>query len=48
MADEVALAGTGSTAKLRNPWGVIGLSIITIGIYYFFKRDGQVSLAPAC
>jgi Domain of unknown function (DUF4234) len=36
MAEEVALAGTGSTAKLRNPWGVIGLSIITIGIYYIF------------
>jgi uncharacterized protein DUF4234 len=36
MADEVAIAGTGSTAKLRNPWGVIGLSIITIGIYYIF------------
>ena len=36
MADEVAIAGTGSTAKLRNPWGVIGLSLITLGIYYFF------------
>ena len=36
MAEEVTLAGTGSTAKLRNPWGVIGLSIITIGIYYVF------------
>ena len=36
MADEVAIAGTGSTAKLRNPWGVIGLSIITLGIYYIF------------
>jgi hypothetical protein len=36
MAEEVALAGTGSRAKLRNPLGVVGLSIITIGIYYFF------------
>jgi Domain of unknown function (DUF4234) len=36
MAEEVAVAGTGSTAKLRNPWGVIGLALITIGIYYFF------------
>ncbi len=36
MAEEVAIAGTGSTAKLRNPWGVIGLTLITIGIYYFF------------
>lgn len=23
-------------AKLRNPWGVIGLTLITLGIYYFF------------
>ena len=36
MAEEVAIAGTGSTAKMRNPWGVIGLTLITIGIYYFF------------
>jgi len=36
MAEEVAIAGTPSTAKLRNPWGVIGLTLITIGIYYFF------------
>ena len=36
MAEEVAIAGTESTAKLRNPWGVIGLTLITIGIYYFF------------
>jgi hypothetical protein len=36
MAEEVALAGTDSRAKLRNPLGVVGLSIITIGIYYIF------------
>ena len=36
MADEVAIAGTGSTAKLRNPLGVVGLSLITLGIYYVF------------
>jgi Domain of unknown function (DUF4234) len=36
MAEEVAIAGTGSTAKLRNPLGVVGLSIITLGIYYIF------------
>ena len=36
MAEEVAIAGTGSTAKIRNPWGVIGLTLITLGIYYFF------------
>jgi hypothetical protein len=36
MAEEVAIAGTDSRAKLRNPLGVVGLSIITIGIYYIF------------
>jgi hypothetical protein len=36
MAEEVAIAGTGSTAKLRNPLGVVGLSIITLGVYYVF------------
>jgi hypothetical protein len=35
MAEEVAIAGN-STAKVRNPLGVVGLSIITIGIYFFF------------
>ena len=36
MAEEVALAGTEARAKLRNPWGVVGLTLITLGIYYFF------------
>lgn len=36
MAEEVALAGTEARAKLRNPWGVLGLSLITLGIYYVF------------
>jgi Domain of unknown function (DUF4234) len=36
MAEEVQIAGTGSTAKIRNPLGVVGLSLITIGIYFFF------------
>src|SRR5687768_12646928 len=36
MAEEVAIAGTGSTAKLRNPLWVVGLCLITIGIYYGF------------
>ena len=36
MAEEVAIAGTEARAKLRNPLGVVGLSIITIGIYYIF------------
>jgi hypothetical protein len=36
MAQDVQIAGAGTTAKIRNPLGVVGLSIITIGIYYFF------------
>jgi hypothetical protein len=36
MAEEVTIAGTESTAKLRNPFGVVGLSLITLGIYYVF------------
>ena len=35
MAQDVQIAGAGTTAKIRNPLGVVGLSIITIGIYYF-------------
>jgi hypothetical protein len=36
MAEEVAIAGTEARAKLRNPLGVVGLSLITFGIYFFF------------
>ena len=36
MARQVEIPGAGSTAKIRNPLGVIGLSLITLGIYYFF------------
>src|SRR5215210_3207785 len=36
MAEEVAIAGSNATAKIRSPWGVLGLSIITLGIYHFF------------
>jgi Domain of unknown function (DUF4234) len=36
MAEEIQIAGTGATAKVRNPLGVVGLSIITLGIYFLF------------
>lgn len=36
MAEEVAIAGTNAFAKKRNPWGVFGLSLITLGIYLLF------------
>jgi hypothetical protein len=36
MAQEIAIRGSNYTAKARNPLGVIGLSLITFGIYWFF------------
>lgn len=36
MAQKVPIPGGASLAKIRNPWGVIGLSIITLGFYYVF------------
>ncbi len=36
MATDVFLAGSDFRAKIRNPWGVLGLSIITFGIYTIF------------
>src|SRR5215218_7836218 len=36
MAEELAIANSGAQVKLRNPLGVVGLSLITIGIYYAF------------
>ena len=36
MAEEIVIANSGERAKLRNPLGVVGLSLITLGIYYVF------------
>jgi fatty acid desaturase len=36
LATEVFVAGSDLRAKIRNPWGVFGLSIITLGIYTIF------------
>ncbi len=36
MAELVAINGTPATAKIRNPLGVIGLTFITLGVYYIF------------
>jgi hypothetical protein len=36
MAEPVQIAGTNSQGKIRNPLGVIGLGLITLGIYYIF------------
>ena len=44
MAEEVQLAGAGSTAKLRRPVAVAILTVVTLGIYlvfwwYFVNRE---------
>ena len=36
MAQELAIPGAGTTAKIRNPLGVLGLGLITLGIYHVF------------
>jgi hypothetical protein len=36
VAEEIQIAGAGTTAKVRNPFGVIGLTLITLGVYFFF------------
>lgn len=36
MATEVFLGDSELRAKARNPWGVLGLSIVTLGIYSIF------------
>ncbi len=36
MAESVQLKAGGAMVKVRNPWGVLGLSIITLGVYYCF------------
>ncbi len=36
MAEQVQIRPNGPVVKRRNPWGVLGLSIITLGIYYWF------------
>src|SRR3989442_3491523 len=35
MAEEVQIRGTSEMGKIRNPLGVVGLGLITIGIYIF-------------
>jgi drug/metabolite transporter (DMT)-like permease len=36
MAEEVQISGTNAVGKVRNPLGVIGLTLITLGIYWIF------------
>jgi len=44
MAEEVQIAGAGTSAKIRNPIAVAVLAVVTIGIYvvfwwYFINRE---------
>jgi hypothetical protein len=36
MAESVDVGPSGAHAKVRNPWAVLGLTLITLGIYYVF------------
>jgi Domain of unknown function (DUF4234) len=36
MAQELAIPGAGTTAKIRHPLGVLALGLITLGIYHVF------------
>jgi hypothetical protein len=36
MAEEIQIQGTNERGKIRNPLGVVGLAIITLGIYAIF------------
>ncbi len=36
MAETVQITARGKRAKIRNPWGVLGLTLVTLGIYYLF------------
>jgi Domain of unknown function (DUF4234) len=55
MAQEVAIPGAGTTAKIRHPLAVLALGLITFGIYhvfwwYFINREmadlGRVNRRP--
>jgi hypothetical protein len=36
MAEDIQIRGSGAQAKIRNPLGVVGLTFITLGIYFIF------------
>jgi Short C-terminal domain/Domain of unknown function (DUF4234) len=36
MATTVLISGSNDRAKIRNPWGVLGLAFITLGVYLWF------------
>ena len=55
MAEEIQIRGTQEVGKIRHPLGPFGLSLLTLGFYYFFwyykinkelAAIGQVRNAP--
>jgi len=51
LADTVQIQGTSEQGKLRHPLGIIGLSIITLGIYgifwYYFVNKELAEIGKA-
>ena len=51
MAEQVQITGTQSEGKIRNPLGVIGLTLITLGIYglfwYFYINREMAEMGKA-
>jgi drug/metabolite transporter (DMT)-like permease len=51
MAEEIQISGTNEQGKIRNPLGVVGLSLITLGIYsifwYYFTQKELVQMGRA-
>ena len=46
MAEDIQIAGTPYLGKLRNPLAVIGLTIITLGIYgivWYYKVNKELA-----
>jgi len=46
LAQDVGIAGTTEVARIRNPLGVVGLTLITFGIYWFvwyFKVNKEMA-----
>jgi hypothetical protein len=46
VAEEIQIVGTRDRAKIRKPLGVVGLSLVTLGIYYvywYFQVNNELS-----
>ena len=46
MAEEIQIQGSSYVGKIRNPLGIIGLSIITLGIYHlvwYYKVNKELA-----